>query len=150
MSQWYPVIHYGLFFIPAAFVGLAYVLRWQPTVANIIGALALLIVVPALYKELLQHTDAAHEALALAAGFLAGYVTAFVGRFLRRRSDQRFVQLPPYEELASKRPTAMRPWDALPQEARTRLRAPGDLGLYEETAQVKPLPLKGCTCDIRA
>ena len=148
MSNWFPLIHYGIFVLPAAFLGLAYVLKWQPSIPNIALAMMVLIAVPAFYKELFHHQDAPHEALALAAGFLAGYMTAFVGRFLRQRWDQGFVQSPPYVELTSAPPIVTRPWDALPSGAREGLREPGNLGVNDDEI-LKPLPLKGRHCDIR-
>ncbi len=147
MTQWYPLIHYGLFFSLATFVGLVYVMKWRPTIANIIAALVFLISVPALYATVFHHTDARHEALAIGAGFLYGYLTICLGRFLRRRSEEGYVQVPPYVELTSA-PPETRPWDALPAKAREGLRGPGDLGVYDD-ATLKPLRLKGRHCDIR-
>ena len=143
MSDWYQVIHYGVFFIPAFFAGFAYVAKWRPTISNIAFALMLLVAMPALYVHSVARIAEQHEALALGCGFLAGYLATFVGRILIRIWDrqERFLKNPPYDEVT-------RPWHSLLPAARVNLRAPGELGVYNDDRTLKPLRLKGGTCDI--
>ncbi len=138
MSSWYPLIHYSVFAVPLALIGLWYVLTWHPSIPNIVFALLLLLVLPALYAHTFQHADARHEALAIAFGFLSGYLVGFIGRFARRHS----LLGADVPQLDQRQPPATRPWDTLPPEAREGLRAPGDLGVYDEQAQLQPLKLK--------
>ncbi len=93
MSNWYFLIHYGVFFAPAFALAIFYTVKVQPSIRSIAMALCLLIMIPVLAGILFNQ----HEQLAVGCGLLVGYVVALVGRYIVRQIGPQAPVVPEQE-----------------------------------------------------